>query len=48
MSYTIRTRGFNGEITKTPTSVKITKVNCLKNYDEGCIPELERHILENP
>ena len=47
MSYTIRTRGFNGEITKTPTSVKITKVNCLKNYDEGCIPELERHILQN-
>ena len=47
MSYTIRTRGFNGEITKTPTSVKITKVKCLQNYDEGCIPELERHILQN-
>lgn len=46
MSYTIRTRIFNGEITKNHKSVKITKVNCLKKYDEGCIPELEKHILE--
>jgi len=48
MSYTIRSRKFNGEINNSHNSVKITKVNCLQNYDEGCIPELERHILENP
>jgi len=48
MSYTIRSRKFNGEINNNHKSVKITKVKCLQTYDEGCIPELERHILENP
>jgi len=47
LSYTIKIRNFKGDINKIHQSVKITKVNCLKNYDEGCIPELERHILQN-
>lgn len=47
ISYTIRTRRFNGEINNSHNSVKITRVNCLQTYDEGSIPELERHILEN-
>lgn len=47
ISYTIRTRRFNGEINNSHYSVKITRVNCLQTYDEGSIPELERRILEN-
>ena len=47
LSYTIKTKNYKGLIDKSHTSVKISFVHCLKTYDQGCIPELDNHVLKN-
>ena len=47
LSYTMKTKNYKGLIDKTHNSVKISFVYCLKTYDQGCIPELDNHVLRN-